>query len=124
MGLDHINYVIFHTSACPAERDVAVHEESSETGSVSVKGSSSVPYTLESAGSDKADVRSSKSSLNSDASHQQHEILAAPEDHKEQRKAGKKKAGKDKEKEKSGSGIFKGLGHMFRLATLYLLELP
>ena len=123
MGLDHMNYAISHTSACPAERDLAVHEESSETGSVSVKGSSSVPHMLESAGSDKADVRSSKSSLNSDASHQQLEILEAPEDHKEQRKAGKKKAGKDREKEKSGSGIFKGLGHMFRLATLYLLEL-
>ena len=60
--------------------------------------------------------------MNSDASHQQHEMLTAAEDHKEQRKTGKKKAGKDREKEKSGSGIFKGLGHMFRLATLRLTE--
>ena len=112
-----MNYVVIsHTSACRAERNIAVDEESSETGSVSVKGSSTIiPHTLESAWSDKADVRSSKSSLNSDASHQQHETLAAPDT--EQRKAGKKKAGKDREKEKSGSGIFKGLGHMFRLAT-------
>ena len=114
-----MNYVVIsHTSACRAERNIAVDEESSETGSVSVKGSSSIPRTLESAGSDKADVRSSKSSLSSDASHQQHDMQAAPE--AEHRKSGKKKAGKDREKEKSGSGIFKGLGHMFRLATPHL----
>ena len=33
----------------------------------------------------------------------------------EERKSGKKKGGKkEKDKEKGGSGIFKGLGHMFR----------
>ena len=116
-----MNYVVIsHTSASRAERNIAVDEESSETGSVNVKGSSSIiPHTLESTGSDRADVRSSKSSLNSDASHQQLETVAVPE--AEQRKTGKKKAGKDREKEKSGSGIFKGLGHMFRLATPFIL---